>query len=224
MSKISIIHPTRSRPELAFKAAMNWISKCKNMEDVQYILSIDTDEPKLIEYTKLFKNFNICITKNDNRSAIDAINNAARLAVGNLMIVVSDDFDCPMDWDETLLTSLDGKEDFIVKTADGIQAFIITLPILDRKYYDRFGYIYYPGYRHMFCDSEMSVVGYMLDKTINLDIMFKHNHYIVGGMAKDAINERNDSTWEQGEQLFHSRKLINFGLSDFVKPYKEGMI
>lgn len=204
---ITIIHPSRSRPEIARKTFMNWFDKSKNLA-FEYILSLDKSDPLINEYYEWAPN----AVTNDNRSAIEAINSAARVAQGNILIVVSDDFDCPMHWDKLLLDAVDGKEDFVVKTLDGGQPWIITLPIMDRKYYERFGCIYHPDYEHMFADTEMTHVGHMLGRVIELPITFRHNHYTTGAMKKDAINEKNDRTWNQGEALYLERLSRNFDL------------
>jgi len=217
---ISIIHPSRNRPEMAFEVANKWTKNAQN--DLQYIISIDTTEPQLKKYQSLFSQFSLFsldddteLLISDNQSAIEAVNNGAKKSKNDLLIVVSDDFDCFPGWDVWLLENLNGKEDYIVKTYDGIQEKLITLPIMDRKYYERFGYIYYPEYKHMFCDTEMTDVGHILNKVVNLNDPnhpFIHKHYTAGLMQKDEINEKNDATWNQGETLYYSRKEMNFGL------------
>jgi hypothetical protein len=90
---------------------------------------------------------------------------------------------------------------------------------MDRAYYTRFGYVYYPGYRHMFCDQEMTAVGHLLGKVIDLDMTFEHMHYSVGKSNYDEINRKNDATWSQGEALFNERLKTNFGIDNPVVPY-----
>lgn len=231
--KISIIHPSRSRPEMAYKTARKWLLFAEKPDQIEYILSIDNDDQLSSNYNDLFLSKtqfkgtglmcmgNVTVMSCDNNSAIQAINNAASICTGDLIIVVSDDFDTCAIWDTVLKDALKDKSDFLVKTDDGIQPTLITLPIMDRKYYDRFGYVYHPDYLHMFCDQEMTAVGHMLGKVIELPILFKHNHYMIGGMEKDAINVKNDATWNQGQRLFNHRLKTNFGLKqeDIFKPY-----
>lgn len=223
MKKISIIHPSRSRAEQADYTAAQWFNKSDGK--FEYILSIDETDPELPKYKELFNTtFNNCgkIQRiypkrpliSDNKSAIEAINNAAKIATGDLLIVVSDDFDCPEHWDTLLLDALNGKSDFIVKTQDGLQPTLITLPIMDRVYYNRFGYIYHPDYLHMHCDEEMTIVGHMLGKVINLDLLFSHNHYTTGKMAMDAINVKNNATWAHGQSTLDRRAKTNFGIEN----------
>lgn len=218
--KISIIHPSRSRPLMAWETVRKWMNNAHDIDNIEYLLSIDESDPKLNNYSFQVYTHEIQILIGMNNSAIEAINNAVTESKGNIFIVVSDDFDCPMHWDKLLLNALEGKEDFVVKTEDGGQPWIITLPILDRIYYNRFGYVYHPGYVHLFADTEMSHVASMLGKTIDLPIAFKHLHYTTGAMKKDAINERNDKTWNQGEALYLERLKRNFDLDpkDIINP------
>lgn len=213
--KISIIHPTRGqRFNLAMNALDKWLSKCNNLSNIEYILSLDNNDSFSWPGNIKYNDHSILKLYSDNRSAIDAINNAAKVATGDLFIVVSDDFDCPEHWDTLLLKALEGQSDFIVKTQDGHQSWIITLPILDKKYYARFEYIYPPHIKHMFADTWMTHVADLLDKKITLNLFFEHLHYSAGKGTKDAINTRNESTWSDGERKYLEGVKTNFGLSE----------
>lgn len=211
--KISLIHPSRQRPDIAIATAIKWLNSLSDKGSVEYILSVDSSDPTLKDYERLFKDERILV--NDNKSAIEAINYAATIATGNIIVVMSDDFDCPDKWDELLLTALEGKEDFVVKTSDGCQPWIITLPILDRKYYDRYGYVYNPEFLHLFSDTEMTHVGHLLGRVINLPIVFSHHHYTqVHGHKFDDVNAKNDKTWAQGEAVYLKNLKENFGIAN----------
>lgn len=211
---ISIIHPSRGRPEKAAATIDKWQSNSSNINH-EWILSIDTDDKYTNKYTSIpipesLKNY-VWIS-NNNRSAVDAINKAAKIATGDLLMVVSDDTDCTPGWDLFLLKWLNGKKDFICKTQDGTQPWIITNPIMDRAYYNRFGYIYHPDYKHMFCDTELTCVADLTGRKLVSNIMFKHNHYSVTKEPPDEISKRADKTWDQGEKLFLERYKRNFDL------------
>ena len=210
--KITCIHPSRSRAAIANQVRTEWLNKADGI--IEYIFSLDNDD---IQGTLYEGN---CIY-NDNRSAIDAINKAAEVATGDLFVVVSDDFSCPDHWDSLLMHELQGKSDYCVKTQDGLQRTLMTLPILDRVYYERFGYIYHPDYLHMFCDQEMTAVAHMLGKAVTLHLLFPHNHYSTGKFIMDKITLKNNATWIQGEKVFNRRKLSNFGISDPVMKYTD---
>lgn len=207
--KISIIHPTRHRHEQAINTRSNWLRKADNADNIEYIFSTDIDD-----------NFPLNSLVNPNKTAIEAINNAAKVATGDLLIVVSDDFGCESSWDTMLLMQVSGEKDFLVKTRDGIQPVLITLPIMDRTYYNRFGYIYHPDFLHMSCDCELTAVGFMLGRIIFSDLMFPHLHYSTGLTPKDDINEKNDKTYAQGDMILSKHRENNFGIQNPVCTYE----
>lgn len=209
---ISLLHPSRQRPEKSRETIKKWISRAGS-NDIEVIQSLDTDDPLLSKYAGDY-------IVNPNKSAVEAINNAARAARGDIMIVVSDDTDCPVNWYDQIMEAVSGKRDYILKVYDGIQKWIITMPVMDRAYYDRFGYVYHPDFRHMFCDTWLTHQAEALGRIIvRNDILFQHNHYCVGKSKRDEINTRADSTWEQGKAVYlklvreHFRKGGDFGIN-----------
>lgn len=218
---ISIIHPSRSRPAMAMATFTEWVSKAQNRNLFEYILSIDHSDPMKKSYESI-----PCdqILISDNTTAIQAINKAAKRAKGNIILVVSDDFSCPENWDYEILKATNGKTDWLLRVNDTLQKYLITLPIMDRAYYDRFGYVYHPGFSHLFCDTEMTCVADMLDKIIDAPhLTFKHNHHSQTKLTDD-ISRKNDATWKQGEALFIEHAKANFGLTEFRKITDQKMI
>ncbi len=220
--KISIIHPTRNRLEMAYNTHIKWVMRSSGSTPLEFILSVDADD---------FSDYSIFIAADDentsivmkapNRSAVEAINFAAKSSTGDIIVVISDDTDCPQDWDLLLLKALEGKSDFCAKTDDGLQPTLVTMPVIDRIFYARYGYVYFPGYKHMWVDTELTAVAIMTGKYIKLDLKFNHLHYSTGKTLKDGLNARNDSTWVQGERLFNERLKTNFGIQKPVVPYSE---
>lgn len=228
--KISIIHPSRQRPEQAATTAKKWLSSAKDRDVIEYFISIDSDDNFQDKYHELLKDvIQVRFFKSYNKSAIEAINKAAKHTIHDIIIVVSDDFSTPpFHWDEYLLKALEGKSDYLVKTQDGIQKTLVTLPIMDRMYYERFGYIYHHDYIHMSSDVELTSVAHMLGKIIELPITIPHNHYSTGrtnvNAAKmDAVNVKADQSYNQGAQVFQRRlgKMFDLNPNDIVKHYKD---
>jgi glycosyltransferase involved in cell wall biosynthesis len=211
--KISLIHPSRSRPEKSCKTIDNWILSAKN--DVEVILSNDNDDPLAWRYTTAYTERII----SNNRSCVDAINNAAKIATGDIIVVVSDDTDCFPGWDTALLKEVEGKTDWILKTDDGIQPYIITMPCMDRAYYNRTGYIYHPDFLHMFCDTYMTCVADITGMKITSNLMFKH----LNDTIKDDLRKRTDGTWQQGQDTF-IRLMKQFSKADIQKIKDRQMI
>lgn len=209
---ISLIHPSRSRPQKSFNTYLKW----RIHGGYKFILSLDEDDPLLNEYKKLYvplmQLHPIVIIVNKNRSAVDAINNGAKDFYGDWLIVVSDDTECPEYWPDEIYKATEGKTDWILKTQDGIQPWIITMPIMDRAYYNRFGYIYHPDYLHMFADTELTCVADITGRRIKSNLLFPHKHYSVTKEQPDEVNKKADATWAQGEKLFLERYKRNFDL------------
>ena len=90
--KISVIHPSRNRPERASKVYNQMITKADKPELIEYIISIDNDETK--DYTNIRSGIFSPITLvSDNRFCVGAINNGAKASTGKILMVASDDFD-----------------------------------------------------------------------------------------------------------------------------------
>lgn len=213
--KISILHPSRQRPERSQETLRKWISRAAFPDKIEVIISVDNNDHKLQGYVDNHLQDGGIFLCYDNRSAVDAINRAASVANGDIFIVVSDDTDCPELWDAKLLDEVHGKEDWILKCQDGIQPWLITMPVMDRAYYNRFGYIYHPDYSHMFVDTELSCVADLTGRRLTSNLKFPHNHYSVTKAAeKDAVSIKADATWKQGENLFISRYKKGFDLTD----------
>lgn len=178
-----------------------WVSNAKS--EIKYYVSIEPDQ--LESYSKYFDKTLLIV--NENKTAIEAINNAASQLDFKLLVVVSDDFDCFKNWDEKILTAVKSKSNFVLKTFDGLQKWIVTLPIMDREYYDSFGYVYYPGFQHLFADTELTTVAEYTNRLIiRNDIVFKHVN------IHDSQHKGTDSTWKQGEKLYLERFKTNFGV------------
>lgn len=209
--KISVIHPSRGRPLKAKRAYNHWTG---NGVVFEWIVSIDTDDPTANQYKELFKNDAVKVVQYPNRSITDAVNNGARWTSGDLLIVVSDDFLCPPGWSEGLIKHLQGKSDFVARVSDGKQNWIVTLPMMDRVYYDGKGYMYNPAYLHMFCDTEMTTVAELEGKIVDVPMVFTHEHPMYGACKEDETNRRANRTWDQGKKVYLSRLKTNFGIAD----------
>lgn len=213
---ISIIHPSRSRANKSLETLTHWKESAAFKNKLEIIISVDDDDPQLKYYQENASILNAVLVVGKNNCAVQAINRGAEHSKGRILIVVSDDTDCPKYWDSMILAETVMQSDFIVKFQDGIQDWIITMPVMDRVYYNRFGYIYYPEYKHMFCDTELTAVAELTGRLIKSDFLFRHNHYSVGGIEKDSVSEKADATWTEGERVFVERSFMNFGIENPV--------
>lgn len=223
----NLIHPSKGRPLKSAQTFDAWSKAAKYPEGSRWLCSLDWDED-VSAYVDAYRDLNYTQMSpivSKNRSAVDAINNAAKdwRAEGEIFIVVSDDTEPCEYWDEKI-EKLSVVDDWILKTQDGIQPWMITMPVMDRAYYNRFGYIYHPDYLHMFADTELSCVADITGRKITSNLIFTHKHYSVTKEQPDAVNKKADSTWDQGEKLFLERYKRNFDLPPGKPIEDNGMI
>lgn len=208
--KISLIHPSRNRIKRCEEAMNNWISNFSNsVHTYEYILSVDNDDECIDKYRDLAKKHGANIVSNNNTCCVDAANYGATFAKGDLLILVSDDFTCPYNYDLLLGTYYHQKPQ-IFQINDTITKSIITLPIMNMLAYKELGYIYYPEYKSMFADNDLRLVaeskGWLVDLTF---ITFEHQHFVNKLADKDEayIRQNSDENWKHGSLIFEKRKL-----------------
>jgi hypothetical protein len=86
-----------------------------------------------------------------------------------------------------------------------------TLCILGKKYYDRFGYVYHPSYKSLYCDTEFTLVSQKLNKTKYFaDVIIKHQQYSIINKEPDKLYIRNDELQHVDKDTFNKRLALNF--------------
>lgn len=209
--KFSLLHPSRSRPQKSHKTVTEWLNTCVT-KDVEVIVSIDETDPCKDDYFNIYKVIpKVRLIVRPSTSAVEAINHAAKESSGDVLIVVSDDTDCINQWDVIISKAAEGHSDYVLKVFDGIQKWIVTMPIMDRTYYNRFGYVYHPDFKHMFCDTFLTHQADALKRIIwRNDIRIDHLHYSVKKSVKDQVSVNADNTLLDGENVY--RNLIKQNL------------
>jgi hypothetical protein len=205
---ISLICPSRGRSTKSFNNVSRWIARA-GIKDFEIILSLDSDDIELCNYEHLYELLPHPHTKliMNNSGSVSAVNNAARIAQGDLLIVVSDDTLCPINWANKILRYVEGKKDFVLKVQDGIQPKMVTQPIMDRIYYQRDGWIYHPRFKHCFADQFLTDLAVKRKRLITKNIMFKHDHYSISkSKFRDEQYARTDATFDEGRQIYKELK------------------
>lgn len=218
--------PTRNRPEQFLSILEKHISLLDNKINTTFLITLDSDDDSMY-----------------NREVKDAMNNledstgvAILYIYGtslNKIHAVNRDLESFQDWDILILSSDDMMPiqqgyDTIIKNdmekyfpdLDGVLYYpdgftpLNTLPIMGKKYYDRFGYVYNPNYISFFCDNEYHLVADLLKKQYYAEkILFKHLHPCNTQEVKwDNLYEQNNASWNYDQQIFTERKNQKFGL------------
>lgn len=228
MHKITLGAASRNRPDRMSSVINNWISQSADKERIEIIISIDEDDPTLDSYKSIIEKdsnnleIDIKLLINQNTNTVQAINRIKDASTGDIIIIFSDDTDCFLEWDnavDEIYSKMPGS--YIIKTNDGVNKDLITMPIFTKSYLSNKQWIYYPGYNHMFCDTELTCIAYMEDKVIDANhLEFTHLHYTQGYSEKDYIDIKNQNTFYDGFNIFRKRISKNFHLPDNLSKTK----
>lgn len=224
--KISLLHPSRGRPDKSLDTAMDWITKAGTK--VELIISLDYSDPTFKRYEKSYLNFHLIEEYdrcpyygghkdiyNDNTCVVEATNHAAKEAKGDILVYLSDDFKCPDNWGQLVLKEFENENrPLLIKVDDCLQKFevpVLTIPIMNRALYERLGYFWHPSYKSMWVDCDL----YETAKRINAiklcpHLKFEHMHPSVGKSVNDETYTRSAGNWDQGLIVFNERKKLNF--------------
>lgn len=221
--KISLLHPSRGRSKQAFETADTWLDRSSKKYAIQYIMCVDSDDADLNQYTKalfLFRDiesiynhlmgFHFSIVEKPNY-VVHAVNEAANMATGDMLIMVSDDFEPPFDWDISLMQAIQNKmnQSFVVMVSDNCnkKRDVITLPIMSAKAYRQFGYFFHPAFKSMWADNYLYYQA--REKGLLVDarhIVFTHHHFTNDNVPlRNPVDEtyvRSNNFYKEGEQIF----------------------
>jgi glycosyltransferase involved in cell wall biosynthesis len=200
--KISLLHATRGRPEKAWKCRKEWLRRAKNPDAIEHIFAIDHDDEASLP---LMLANHVIVT---SAGCVAAWNAAASKSRGDVLVQVSDDFEPPMGWDESILAELgDLSESKVLAVSDGNRKDdLLCMSILTRTRYEEQGYMYHPDFFSMYSDNYFSVKafedGVVIDARERL--VFNHNHPLFGKGQWDEtyIRSNSDENYAKGKAIF----------------------
>lgn len=205
--KISLIHPSRGRPEKARSTYDYWMAQASGEVKIEYILSLDISDHTKQQY----KGFRLVVA-GDNDCVVQATNRAAKHASGDVLFYLSDDFKCPRNWDALILNKMtyfgnvqtyEGEQRKLLRVNDGHQPFenfILTIPIMNRALYSHLGYFFNPIYKSQWCDCDLyaTTKEYILNAP---ELLFPH----IEGPDDDTYRH-NRAEFENGRAIFEKRQ------------------
>jgi hypothetical protein len=223
--KLLIKIATRERTTQFFDCLQTYYDNLSGNCDVVFLVSCDSDDlsmnnPDVISQMEQLPNLFFYFSKRCTK--IEAINRDVEKHLDfDVLLCASDDmFVAKKNFDEIICTTM--LETF--PDLDGVLNFndgytddrLNTYPILGKKYYERFGYIYHPEYKSFYCDLELTIVSRMLkkDKSV-LEILIEHRHP-AAGYSEDNLYRHNDSMGMpmHDKLLFYKRRACNFELKE----------
>lgn len=206
---------TRSRPE-KFKAAIENIA---NLATGPYHVRItaDADDTTMFNFAMMRwigKRPELSIRYGTKVNKIEAVNRDMDILPDwDIVVAMSDDMEFTVKgFDEQIRAAFDGNFDQLVHFPDGyVNEKLVTLPIMGRKYYERFNYIYHPDYKSLFCDNEQMDVAINLSKYKYVDAkIYRHAHPAWTGAAVDPLLKETQAFYREDEITYQRRKLRGF--------------
>ena len=214
--------PTRARYDRFFETLDQYYQKLSKEVTYHFVISCDVDDPVMnseAAISKLKTYPNLSFYFEDNKSKIQACNrNMDKHLDFDVLILASDDMIPVMDgYDQIIVSKMKQyfpDTDGVLHFNDGKRGeYLNTLSIMGKKYYNRFGYIYYPEYRSIYCDDEFMQVSRLLNKVVYIDtVIIEHRHFSFGLAPIDELYIRNDQFLSHDYNLFRERAAMNFGL------------
>jgi hypothetical protein len=114
-----------------------------------------------------------------------------------------------------VLKEFEGEDrPLLLKVDDCLQKFevpVLTIPMMNRKLYEKLGYFWHPEYKSMFVDCDLFETVKKMGALKNAKhLKFEHQHVSVGKAPDDETYRNSAKNWEQGKALFAKRKAMGF--------------
>jgi len=230
---ILIVHPSRGRPEEAYKTYLNWLFNSNPKNKITYCLSLDGDDKTLNEYIDKFRNLDVEIKIHTNNNIVEAVNRFYYkdiLDSHKFIVSTSDDMRCPKNWDTELKKVADryGYHKLIKVNGVGmLEDLICMLPMGGTEFFIEYGSFYHPEYQSMYCDCDITEYSIYFDLLLTAqDLLFPHlnpkNVELFGYKNIDGfemfekddtyVRETTSGKWDHGINILNNRRKNNFEL------------
>lgn len=230
--KLLIKFPTRGRPQKSIETLQKYIAFANNLDSIRIIVSIDDDDTT-VNGSMFHLHSCISVVSGPPLGKIGAINrDMPDASTFDIVLLASDDM-IPIvkGYDDIIRNKM--KEHF--PDTDGVLWFndgymqhrLNTLVICGSKYYQRFGYLYCPEYKSLWCDNEFMDVASRLGRQIYFDqTIIKHEHPVNTSSTKvDSVYQQNDKYWDVDHETYRRREFKDYDVSMLICtiPKRKGM-
>ena len=159
-------------------------------------------------------------TLNGRSSYVDNVNLAAAAAIGDILVLATDDLEPPALWDTQIIAAIgDTSREAILRVSHGDPSDsrdAIIHPIMTRARYERQGWFVCPEYSGVFSDNDLAARGRMDDVVIEAPhLQFHHHHplYDPSALDDDWYAAGNTAAeYERGYAIFADRYSRGFPL------------
>lgn len=219
--KIKCQFPTRGRRKQCFEILRLYRSLAEDPDNMFFHISCNTGDTEMDSDSirrKLDSFPNVSYSFANMQTKIEACNHKAAEGDWDIIVLVSDDMIPRVKgWDNVIRKDMQTHfpdTDGALWYNDGHRgADLCTLSIMGRRYFDRFGYLYYPEYKSLFCDDEYTLIARRLGKIVySNQCIIEHCHPDFGLRPKDKLYNLNGRYGPSDERLFQERRKRNFDM------------
>ena len=225
MNKISVLCPTRERPELFARMIDSAFET--GGQDFEVLCYVDEDDPTREEYDR----FNGRIVVGPSNGVGRAWNRLAREAWGDLLMMANDDLVFRTDgWDARLAAAIDerGPSDgvFVAWADDGAPGCErrCAFPIVSRRWIETLGQFVPECFNFLYHDTWVHDVGRLVDRLIYVaDVVIEHRHFAFKKADYDATyrrhrdGEKNRDKRREDERVYKNSKHLREEWADRLK-------
>lgn len=196
---------SKTRPD-AFNAVVDRIYEYCT-QPFTILAKLDNDDRK----RPLYKTDRVTVVASLNNDKIEAINKGIPRTGWDIIVDVSDDFVFTKPGFDMLIREHCGPNDCVHFPEKHVGDAIIIMAVMGNEYYNRYGFIFNPAYKSLFCDDELTAVAKQTGcyKFVNEHI-FYHAHPSLGYGKPDVQRLRTESYWHQDKRTFEKRKAAGF--------------
>lgn len=222
--RISLLVPTRGRPNWMNSVWQTAYDTCKNKNNLEICYYIDEDDwDSQLTVERLEDRF----SDNSIKYIIgprcihpDMYNRLGTIASGSVVWIGGDDiFFLTLNWDETITEIYDRFEDqiILIGTIDGYQGpEFATHPFISRKWTETLGFIARPIYPSLYTDNDLCEMAHNIGRFVQSGIKTDHQHFCNGKRAYDAT-----SAAVMGRNAAHTRVIFQNAFYDRVRDSKK---
>jgi len=214
--------PSRGRPQKLLEVLRLYVNNAQDNSKMVFMITLDSDDPSVD--TSLIDSLvavhpNVRVHVGLSGTKIKAINRDMDVApFFDILLLASDDMiPIVFRYDEIIRSKMHKHyptTDGVLWFNDGYQGNgLNTLPIMGRKYYQRFGYIYNPAYQTLWCDKEFTDISILLGRqTYFPEMIIEHRHVVNGKASMDETYIKNSVGEDEDTVTYKNRKKTNYGM------------
>jgi hypothetical protein len=224
--KILFKYPSRGRKSRFFDGLDSIVNNMQDLDNFHIACTLDDDDEVMhsLDVMQAIAEYpNTSVSWGKSYSKIHAINRDMPNTKWDILVVMSDDMRIKFYGFDTMLRLFvgdwqDPKNGILIHVPDqDAKSALATMYIATRPYYERFGYVYHPSYKSLWCDNEAQDVAKMIGcyRFADWQGVIEHLNPAYGTskhLPRDEMFDAQQAFWAVDEENYKQRKAKNFDI------------